>query len=162
MGILHALFAAFAICLWCDLSRGDAPAVAGDLFFLCGLCIIQLALCIIEESEQEAKRRLAQLITPEEYDDGLSKLFWMAAAVQARDREAKAALRAYQVSCDGPFTEEGEPTGGCTAKSPACDSGPESNQLARDLGWMVSEDGQGWDACPVHRDYDTSHDEETP
>lgn len=103
---------------------------------------MQWLFCVLEENRQDRLRPRAIPISEEETEDDLF------------DRFDPAMPREYQVSCDGPFTAEGEPTGECKERSPACYSGAESHERARDLGWLVNEDGHGWDACPVHRDYE--------
>lgn len=146
MDIVQVLLLAATWSLWRDLSDHDLPQVNGDLIFIAFTLLLQWVICYAEElARLRAKPRESLPITEEEEEADLEDLF--------------GSQREFQVSCDGPFNEEGEPTGECNAVSPACDSGPESHERARDLGWLVSEDGHGWDLCPVHRGYD---DESVP
>lgn len=129
--------------LWRDLCAHDLNGVIGDLVVTGLVLLAQWADCLVTERDRSPASQ--QPIPEEERDEDVSDLF----GTIRLQRELE-----HQVSCDGPFTADGEPTGECQARSPSCDSGPELHELARALGWLVNEDGQGWDACPVHREYD--------
>lgn len=130
--------------LWRDLRARDLNGVIGDLVFVGLVLLLQWLDCWITEFDQSPLTE--RPISEEEQEDDVSYLFSASSGLQWQ--------REFQVACDGPLTQDGEPTGECNARSPACDSGPESHEMARALGWQVSEDDSGYDACPVHREYD--------